>query len=182
MAVTKIYTLSDPFTDKVRYVGRTKEPKARLNGHIRESKKSNKTRKQRWIKSVLKKGGTPIMHIIDEIESEKYQELEMFYISFFKQLGFDLTNSTEGGDGSIGCPSSEKQKNKLKEIMVGNNYAAGNTNLRKGVSTTIDGVVFNFDSVTHASIELNISRRAISNNINGWSNYTHGLKFYKTCQ
>jgi hypothetical protein len=178
MAVTKIYTLSDPFTDKVRYVGRTNQPKIRLYNHIRSANILRKTKNHAWINSVISKGGKPIMHIIDECESENYAELEMFYISLFKGLGFNLTNLTDGGDGSLGRPATDENKKKMSNFMKGNNYAIGSTHKRKCVYTTVNGNIMEFKSITNASEQLGIPRRAISNNVNGWSNSTHGLKFY----
>ena len=39
--MTFIYTLSDPITNEIRYVGKTKNPSDRLKGHIKESYKKN---------------------------------------------------------------------------------------------------------------------------------------------
>jgi hypothetical protein len=44
-----------PWGDKwIRYIGRAHTPEKRLTEHLHDSKKNNKTRKQKWIRSVLK--------------------------------------------------------------------------------------------------------------------------------
>lgn len=52
--MTYIYTLSDG--EKICYVGKTKFITKRYNSHINESK-NKKTYKEKWINSVLIKGG-----------------------------------------------------------------------------------------------------------------------------
>ena len=88
--VTFIYTLSDPITNEIRYVGKTKNPSDRLKGHIKESYKKN-TYKNNWVNGLITKNNTPIMEIIDEVE-ENWQFWESFYIYLFKSWGFKLTN------------------------------------------------------------------------------------------
>jgi len=45
--VTYIYGLTE--NDKIRYIGKSGNPKKRLSEHIRESKRIQKTHKQRWL-------------------------------------------------------------------------------------------------------------------------------------
>ena len=55
------YCLIDPNTNLVRYIGRTVNPKSRLRHHMYETRKQNRTRKQRWINKL---GKTPILRIL----------------------------------------------------------------------------------------------------------------------
>ena len=57
-----IYTLSDPITNDVRYIGKTNDVKFRFNDHIKKSK-NNKTHKDKWISSLLNKGLKPLIFL-----------------------------------------------------------------------------------------------------------------------
>jgi predicted GIY-YIG superfamily endonuclease len=54
-----IYTLSDPITNEIRYIGYSKDPKKRYANHLCISKL--KSKKNSWIKSLKNKGLKPIM-------------------------------------------------------------------------------------------------------------------------
>ena len=97
---TFIYTLSDPESNAIRYVGKTINIDKRLSQHIAESKKS-KNHKASWIKSLINKNITPKIEVIDEIDSEEWEWLEIYWIAQIKAWGFDLVNSTEGGGKTI---------------------------------------------------------------------------------
>jgi hypothetical protein len=93
-----IYTLSDPRTGEVRYVGKTcSRLSLRLWQHIRAPKN---THKDCWIKSLLSIGIKPQ---IDELESfpddVSWQAAEEFWIVTLKFLGCRLTNLDSGGRG-----------------------------------------------------------------------------------
>lgn len=177
MAITKIYTLEDPITNEVRYIGMSKNPRLRLNQHVFESRNNKKTDKHKWIRSLLVMDLKPIVNVIDECCSSKAESLEIYYISLFRSQGFNITNCTDGGIGGLGRPMSESQKKILSKVLKGNKFAAGATHKRKKISAFINGCHREFDSVSHAAIELNLGRRAISNNINGWSKECSGIKF-----
>jgi len=59
-----VYHLVDPADRKVRYIGKTTRPKARLAQHIAEAKKSQSTRKKAWVKSLLDKNMAPVMVVV----------------------------------------------------------------------------------------------------------------------
>lgn len=162
MAVNKIYTLTDPITNEVRYVGKSQNPKKRLYEHIGESKRKCNTEKHFWINYLLSKGYKPVIDVVEECDNSEAEFFEIFYISLFKSWGFNLTNKTIGG---------------LSECMRNNKYSIGSTHKRKKISAIINNEYREFDSVSHASIELGIARRAISNTLNGWSKTTYGIKF-----
>lgn len=84
-----IYTLSDPITMDVRYVGATSSTlKNRLEGHLLQKAG---TLKCNWISSLKDNGLIPV---IEEIETVKYElkSLENYWISQFDSWGFDLFN------------------------------------------------------------------------------------------
>lgn len=63
-----IYTLSDPISDEVRYIGITKNLKKRYREHIRESKLNNR-HKSTWIRSLSE---LPKIDIIDTCCDKDY--------------------------------------------------------------------------------------------------------------
>lgn len=110
---TLIYTLEDPDTNEIRYVGKTiKSLSNRLTHHIYSCKRENNHRTN-WIKSIFKKGKKPIIKMIDFCPWDESQKLEMFWISKFKEQGFNLVNMSDGGEGNIGLKLSEEVKENL---------------------------------------------------------------------
>jgi len=96
--VTHIYILKDPINNEVRYVGKSDNPKERFVDHIRKSKYT-KTYKNNWIQNLLKQEKKPILEIIDTVQVNEWSEKEKHWIKYYKNIGCDLTNLTEGGDG-----------------------------------------------------------------------------------
>ena len=95
---TKIYTLSHPLTNEIRYVGLTRKTlEERLRGHL---KSKDKVHRNFWIKKLLKEGLKPKIELIEEVDDDIGPETEIFWISMFKLWGFRLCNLTEGGQTS----------------------------------------------------------------------------------
>ncbi len=95
-----IYELTDPETNKPRYVGKTNKPKRRLRDHIRCCNKIGAwTPKNKWIRSLKDKGLVPNMNIINETETNNINELEIAHIKDYREIYEDLTNVANGGDG-----------------------------------------------------------------------------------
>jgi hypothetical protein len=94
----KIYTLSHPITNEIRYVGQTKNTlEERLKGHL---KSKEKVYRVYWIKLLIKEGLIPKIEIIEEVEKDEASFSERFWISMFKNWGFRLCNLTSGGETS----------------------------------------------------------------------------------
>jgi hypothetical protein len=112
-----IYGLCDPFTQKLRYIGKTKMTLARrVWHHIKEAKTSKRnTYKLNWIRSVLNKGKEPIIHVLRETSKENWREDETECISEALKSGANLTNLTAGGDGLVDFYHSKETKQKISE-------------------------------------------------------------------
>jgi hypothetical protein len=96
---TFIYTLIDPITYLIRYVGKADNPQKRLERHLRDLRHHKaKTHKENWIYSLTQKEQMPIVKIIAEVDEKYWKFWEIHYISLYRSLGFDLTNGTDGGD------------------------------------------------------------------------------------
>lgn len=119
-----IYTLTDPRNNLVKYIGKTFRLNRRLNDHINEI--NSNTKKTAWIKNLKKENLKPIFEILEETNIEDCNFLEIYWIGQFKVWGFDLKNTTNGGDGSYGIEPwnkglkgvfkhSEESKKKMSE-------------------------------------------------------------------
>lgn len=111
--ITFIYTLEDPDTHEIRYVGKTvKSLNDRLTGHIYSCRREHNHRTN-WIKSVLKRDKKPLIKLVDSCSWSKSQELECYWISKFKKQGANLVNMTDGGEGNLGLKLSKERLAKL---------------------------------------------------------------------
>lgn len=91
-----IYSLSDPETGEIRYVGKTQnELYKRLSGHWKDRRKDYKTH---WINSLRKRGLKPIMSVLEICTQDNWEEREKFWIKHLRELGHKLTNWLEGGN------------------------------------------------------------------------------------
>lgn len=111
----KIYTLSCPITKAIRYVGVTKKQlNDRLSGHIYDAKKLIASKdKINWISEVER----PFIELLDFSESkDEAFFLEKYWVSQFKQWGFNLINKTEGGKGSNGFKHTIDTKNRISQL------------------------------------------------------------------
>jgi len=116
----KIYSLTDPTTNLIRYIGRTKNSlKVRLSGHKSKAKSSNpKTHKDCWILSLAKKGLSPIIEMISEVEGwEESYKAEQQIIKDYLDKGFDLTNTHDKGIGGLLRVFSDEQREKISKSV-----------------------------------------------------------------
>lgn len=98
----KIYTLADPNTNEIRYVGKTKNSlEKRFGSHCSKSK-TRKSHCYNWIQSLKANNQKPIIELIDLVSKKEWQFWEKHYISLFKSWGFNLCNHLQGGDGPEG--------------------------------------------------------------------------------
>jgi hypothetical protein len=114
MKTTFIYSLSDPRTNQIRYIGKSDNPKIRLESHLKDKKFNHKVN---WIRSLSILKLKPIVEVVDEVAEDEWQFWEIHYISLFKSWGFKLTNSTLGGEG-LSDPTGEIAK-KISESLKG---------------------------------------------------------------
>lgn len=115
---TFIYTLLDPSTNEIRYVGKTDYIKQRLYAHIIECKSDRKSHKINWIKSLLDRGLRPTISVLDEVPIDEWEYWEKYWIDQLKQWGCNLTNLSPGGKGGI-YKVRESTKIKMRLSKVG---------------------------------------------------------------
>jgi len=114
----KLYTLSEPETGEVRYVGVTHESlSTRLSVHIYKSKKENNHRAT-WIRSLLKRGLRPVILQVMSGAGPSWKEAEIALIAHHRSIGTRLVNATDGGEGTLGFSPSPEQRRKISENTI----------------------------------------------------------------
>ena len=98
MNTTNIYTLTDPITKEVRYVGKANNVSQRYKAHLNGARK-HQIHKKNWINGLKKLKLKPIIDVIDIVPIDEWVFWETYWISQFKTWGFNLINYTNGGDG-----------------------------------------------------------------------------------
>ena len=91
-----IYSLKDPITYQIKYIGKTIDINRRYKEHI-QTHRNRKSKKNSWVISLIKNGLEPIMEILEECNLDNWEERETFWISYYKDLGFNLKNIQHGG-------------------------------------------------------------------------------------
>lgn len=119
MQTTFIYILKDPVTNKVRYVGKSNNPRRRLTYHLDKTKDLG-THKRNWINSLITK---PILEIIKEVPKNEWQKYEKYYIDYYLSIGCDLVNWSDGGEGlTYGNQTSFKKGHNGRKIIAITKY------------------------------------------------------------
>lgn len=92
------------------YVGKTSTSLSiRLKGHKYNSRYHHNLNAKVFKKSI-NMGCSPEIILIDESDLTSINELEQWYISYFRSIGVKLTNMTDGGDGLCGLEFTDKHK------------------------------------------------------------------------
>jgi hypothetical protein len=147
-----IYTLSDPITEEVKYVGRTRHKlSVRLSGHISKGKSNHGTYKRNWIKSLEKKNLKPVIQLLEELDCSwvESHEIEKHWISQLYVWGYKLTNCEDKGIGSLIKPYNGHSDKSVLQY-------------------TLDGIfIKEYPSAREASRATNAHWKNISNCCNG---------------
>ncbi len=130
-----IYSLTDPITNEIRYIGKANDLKERLTGHYYPY---GNTYKDNWIKKLKKEGLKPIIEELDYVIKSEWKFWEKYWISQFKTWGFRLTNLTDGGEGVDGLKHSKETKEKLSKMFAGKRMSP-ETEFKKGMKTWNSG-------------------------------------------
>ena len=145
-----VYALSDPYSGDIRYIGQTSRGvDRRFAKHKENARLRVKSHLYNWMRSLPT---SPLLEIIEECENKSsLDEAEIFYICYFRSLGFDLTNLTNGGDGTVGYRLSIEQR---KAIGVRNLGRRASRETRERMSAAHEGHVTSQetrDKIGHAN-------------------------------
>lgn len=128
--MTFIYALADPETDEIRYVGKADDVNQRFWAHLREAKSGKQSHKCNWIRKLLANDDQPMVCVLEQVDAMEWQKAEIYYIKQFKDMGANLTNLADGGEGFVSGYKQDilfKMKkilgNKLNELKRKKDYA-----------------------------------------------------------
>lgn len=195
--MTFIYTLSNPTTGEVRYIGKTNNCYQRYRHHL-VSSANPKSHKRNWINSLKKKNLKPILEIIDEVSDTEWQFWEHYWIIQFKAWGFNIVNHTNGGEGlTMGNETSFKKgftpwnknkpgyntskkgqsipqevKDKISKTLEGHSYTPTRKVLQLNKITMKQ--INSFSSIQEASDKTDILYSSICNALSGRSKTAGG--------
>lgn len=111
---TFIYSLTDPITNQIRYVGKTVNLEQRLYNHINHAKTMKYKRHVcYWINSLLKQGKLPSMNVLEECETD-WQQREQYWINQHRE---HLCNHTLGGEGRLGSRLFDNEEEIIQLII-----------------------------------------------------------------
>lgn len=98
-----IYSLCDPITYEIRYIGLSTSGLDRPKSHTLPSCiKKSKTKNNNWIKSLLNQGFKPIIQVIQYLPNKiDVYECEKYWIKYFKDRNANLNNHSDGGENSL---------------------------------------------------------------------------------
>ncbi len=93
---TFIYGLVCPISNEIRYIGKSDNPRKRLQEHLNERRHNHRGN---WIQGLRVQGLAPILIILEETDADLWQECERRHIAAARAQGYRLTNQTNGGEG-----------------------------------------------------------------------------------
>lgn len=95
-----IYSLSDPRTEQVRYIGKTVNMKARFTKHMLGQ--GANPEKNKWIAELKDLGLRPVMQALELTTTEQWPERECYWIKYGREQGWELLNADDGGRDAVG--------------------------------------------------------------------------------
>lgn len=162
--IAYIYGLIDPRDGEIRYIGKTKNPKTRLSGHITESKKNNSDNyRLKWLRKLSKLGLSPGIIFLKICQVDDFEKYETEYIK--KYSNNRLTNSDDTGQGN---------KNRKREILDRQSQKLG----KKVFQYELNGIfIKEYRSARQAASELKTNHANIVRCCNGLYKHTLGFIF-----
>lgn len=113
--MTHIYALIDPRTYKIRYIGKANKPNNRHNEHSSRFHENN--HRTHWLVQLQNLGFRALLYVIEECNEFSWQERERYWIKYYRELGCDLVNATDGGEGLTNA--SQETKDKIRKAKIG---------------------------------------------------------------
>lgn len=152
-----IYTLADPRTNLVRYVGKSNNPRRRYTNHLN---KKDGPHTRNWIGQLKALGLKPIQELLDECTENTWQDSEQYWIEQLRQWGFNLTNIHKGGGGyngkkgstpwNKGKKLSEETRKRMSEADRDHSWKKG----QKQPAETVQKRISRMSGVDHANAKL----------------------------
>lgn len=112
-----IYGLYDPRVAPIhwRYVGKSVDTEYRLSRHCCLSSLRSKSHRSMWVQSLLEAGVRPALRVLEIVpEGHNWQLVECKWIMIFHNMGYRLTNGTDGGDDCYSVPAVVRSNRRRK--------------------------------------------------------------------
>ena len=121
--------------ENIRYVGvTTRTVEQRFYGHkycaMHDDKRGLPVHK--WMYSHYNRGETIIVKQIDSCSESEWQDREKYWISHYRDLGFQLLNISEGGNGVV----TKEMRRIAKAVNFGIIYGISGYGLADNIHTT----------------------------------------------
>lgn len=120
MRTVYIYALTEP-DGTIRYIGQALNTRTRYNSHVCITTEP-RTHKEKWINSLLRDGKRPVLIILKESDEENSDADEISLIRHYRDIGSNLTNGTDGGDGVLGYKWAWNKDNSYRNYTKGKLY------------------------------------------------------------
>jgi len=105
----EIYSLSDPDTGDVRYIGKARSAANRLKTHIRDSRR-RKTPLYEWLTGLLAQGKIPALRVLETCDETVWPERETVIIAEHRGRFSNLLNVANGGNEPL-CSKEVRAEN-----------------------------------------------------------------------
>jgi len=110
-----VYGLIDPRNGALRYVGSSTRGMDRPRDHWkRKQDRERHDHCHAWVRSLLREGLVPVVEVLET--TRHLNEAEPFWIAYFRMIGADLTNMTDGGEGA---QQTAEVRAKISKTMTG---------------------------------------------------------------
>ena len=134
-----IYSLNDPRTNVVRYVGITfRGAQRRITEHISRAVRGGRTHRDCWIRFLINDGVRPTICLLQRGVGDGWQDAERMWIGSFPRA--TLTNHTDGGEGTPGLSPSPELRQKWSAMRRGVKYPAGRVSAMLGKTHSPEAV------------------------------------------
>lgn len=121
-----IYVLIDPRDGEIRYVGWTSYSlNDRLAAHMVDHRST--CHRVRWVSLLKRLSLRPIIRRVQFVPISQVHVAERYWIAFHRSIGCRLTNSTDGGEGTLGLQVSDETRLRLSNAAKGNKSHTGRT-------------------------------------------------------
>lgn len=122
--MAEIYALLDPRYPTpalaVRYVGRAAgRATKRLREHLRDAETGSRRHSSCWIRRLRRLGFLPTLLVLEVVPTADAPARERAWIAHHRQLGCQLTNHTDGGEGLEGFHHRPESIDKMRERRRG---------------------------------------------------------------
>lgn len=97
MSPVEIYSLSDPDTGEVRYLGKANNSAKRLKRHILDARR-RRTPVYDWMNSLAARGKLPVITVVEVTDQDGWPAAERRHIAEARARGVRLLNLAEGGN------------------------------------------------------------------------------------